>query len=89
MSKIALVTGSSRGIGRAVALALAKRGYDVGVNYNVHSVEATEVADHIKKMGRRSLVLKANIGNVSESTRCLTSSFRSSDLLIFLLITQG
>jgi len=85
MNKIALVTGSSRGIGRAVALALAKQGYDVGVNYNVHSVEATKVVDHIKKMGRRSLALKANVGNVSEINSMFDRFFQefgSIDLLV-------
>jgi NAD(P)-dependent dehydrogenase (short-subunit alcohol dehydrogenase family) len=85
MNKIALVTGSSRGIGRAVALALAEQGYDVGVNYNVHSAEATKVVDHIKKMGRRSLAFKANVGNVSEINSMFDQFFKefgSIDLLI-------
>jgi len=85
MNKIALVTGSSKGIGRAVALALAKRGYDVGVNYNVHSTEAEEVADRIRKMGRKALILKANVGKVSEINSMFDQFFQefgSIDLLV-------
>ena len=50
MSKVAIVTGSSRGIGRACALRLAKEGMDVVVNYNSNEAEAMKVVNAIKDM---------------------------------------
>ena len=47
--KIALVTGASRGIGKAIAIELARNGADVIVNYNRNEKEANEVVDEIKK----------------------------------------
>ena len=52
---IALVTGASRGIGRACALALAKRGYDVAVNYVSNEAAAQAVVAEIEALGVRSL----------------------------------
>ena len=66
MRKKALVTGASKGIGRAVALALAHRGYDVGVNYNSHAEFAGEVAEEIRKLGGKALILKADVGKKAE-----------------------
>lgn len=60
--KTALVTGSGRGIGRAIALKLAELGADVAVNY-VHNQEpAEEVAAQIRALGRQVLVVRANVG---------------------------
>jgi 3-oxoacyl-[acyl-carrier protein] reductase len=70
-SKIALVTGSARGIGRAIALDLANQGADIVVNYRSRPDAAEEVADKIRGMGRRALVLGADVaddGQVSLST---------------------
>ena len=53
--RIALVTGSSRGIGRAIAVALAGRGADVAVNYNRNESAGREVCAQIRGMGRRSV----------------------------------
>jgi NAD(P)-dependent dehydrogenase (short-subunit alcohol dehydrogenase family) len=59
--KIALVTGASRGIGRGVALALAKQGADVVVNYHSNVDQAQEVVGEIEKLGRRAIAVKADV----------------------------
>jgi 3-oxoacyl-[acyl-carrier protein] reductase len=61
--KIALVTGSSRGIGRAIALDLAREGADVVVNYIARHDAAEEVAQDIRRLGRRALVIGADVAN--------------------------
>ena len=63
---IALVTGASRGIGRACALALAKRGYDVAVNYVSNEAAAQAVVAEIEALGVRSLAVRANTAELPE-----------------------
>ena len=58
---IALVTGASRGIGRAIAVALAREGADVAVNYLTRQAEAREVCGEIEGMGRRAAMLAADV----------------------------
>ena len=64
--KVALVTGSSKGLGRSTALALAAAGYDVVINYARSKSKALEVASEIEAMGRKTLVVKANVGDVEK-----------------------
>jgi 3-oxoacyl-[acyl-carrier protein] reductase len=59
--KIALVTGGSRGIGKAIALALAGAGCDVAVNYVSREPDARAAADAIEALGRRALVVKGDV----------------------------
>lgn len=66
MNKVALVTGSSRGVGRALAIALAKQGYDIVVNYARSKSAALETAQEIEKIGQKALVIKANVGDVEK-----------------------
>lgn len=64
--KIALVTGASRGIGRAIALELAQSGADVAVNYATNQEKAEAVADDIRSYGRKAFVVQANVASASE-----------------------
>ena len=59
--KIALVTGSGRGIGRAIALRLAEMGADVVINYHRNEGPANDAAAQVREMGRRALVVRANL----------------------------
>ena len=61
-NKTALVTGGGRGIGRATALALARAGADVVVNYLRNGASAMEVVRSIEAMGRHAVAVQANVG---------------------------
>ncbi|MDX8289082.1 enoyl-[acyl-carrier-protein] reductase FabL [Metabacillus indicus] len=61
-NKTALITGSSRGIGRGIALRLAKQGYNIVINYARSKSAALQTAEEIEALGVKALVVKANVG---------------------------
>ena len=63
VGRIALVTGASRGIGRATAVALARAGCDVCVNYRSRAADADAVVTEIKSLGRRAVPVQADVAN--------------------------
>jgi 3-oxoacyl-[acyl-carrier protein] reductase len=67
--RIALVTGASRGIGRAVAVALAQSGADVAINYRSNEGAARKVCEQIREQGRRSISVQGDIGQPAEVVR--------------------
>lgn len=81
---IALVTGGSRGIGRAVALRLAHAGADVVICYLRKGHAAREVADAIEAIGRRTLLVKADVGDPQDVARLFAGvqAFGGLDILV-------
>ena len=65
-NKVAMVTGSSRGLGKALAIELAKKGYDVVVNYSRSKSAAEETVKEIEALGRKAIMIKANVGDVKK-----------------------
>ena len=81
----ALVTGGSRGIGRAIAIALAASGAEVAVNYFRNKQSAVEVQEAIQQAGGRAHILKGNVAseeNVHEMFDCLMGLFPKLDILV-------
>jgi len=72
--RVALVTGGSRGIGRAIALAFAEAGADVVVNYLSRSREAQEVESQINQSGRRCIAIQADVSVRSEVDRLIAGA---------------
>ena len=66
MSKVALVTGSSKGIGKEIIREFARNGYDVVINYNNSEKEAYALNEEISKYNVRSLVVKCDVSNEEE-----------------------
>jgi NAD(P)-dependent dehydrogenase (short-subunit alcohol dehydrogenase family) len=89
MAEVLLVTGGSRGIGRAVAILAAERGYDVAVNYNSHAAAAEEVAGLVRAKGRRAAVIKADAGNDADVVRLFKEVDRQLGRLTVLVNNAG
>ncbi len=85
MNKTAIVTGGSRGIGKAIALALAQEGCDIVINYAKQESQALEVVEEIKFLGRKAYAVKADISVWVESEEMLNfclDKFGKVDILI-------
>ena len=67
--KVALVTGSGRGIGKAIALGLAREGVDIAVNCREKRDSAEETAEEIRALGRRAMVIVADVTDEAEVSR--------------------
>jgi NAD(P)-dependent dehydrogenase (short-subunit alcohol dehydrogenase family) len=95
MSKIAIVTGGSRGLGRDMALSLAKKGNDVIITYNSNSEAANEVVSAIEELGQKATAIKLNTGDTksfdafySEVKAALRETF-GKDNFDFLINNAG
>src|SRR5512138_566474 len=83
--RTALVTGGSRGIGRAIALALAQEGADVAINYVSNETLAREIAEAIGALGRRTMLAQADVADYPDTYRMaqdVLKEFGHLDILI-------
>src|SRR5258707_10098567 len=85
LDKVAVVTGAGRGIGRAIALELAKRGAAVIVNYNASADAANEVVSSIAAQSGKSSAVKADVSHLSEAEALIKAAidqFGKIDILV-------
>jgi len=87
--KVALVTGSSRGIGRAIAMALAEAGADVVGNFRQRAEEAQAVEREIVALGRRALTVQADISQAGEVERLVRTAQEEMGAVDILINNAG
>lgn len=83
--KVALVTGASRGIGRAIALELACRGAAVALNYRASQAEAESLAERVKEIGSEALLVQGDVAKKAEArevVRKVLEHFGRLDILV-------
>jgi pteridine reductase len=85
LNRVALVTGSGKRLGRAVAIGLAEQGADVVIHYRSSQAEAREAVAEIEKLGRRSVALEADLAQISELPQLfqkVQANFGQLDILV-------
>ena len=87
--KIGLVTGSGRGIGKAIALGLAKEGVDLAINCRVNRASAEETAEEIRALGQRAMVIVADITSESEVNKMVGQIIKEWGTIDILVNNAG
>lgn len=87
--KTALITGSSQGIGRGIARRFAAEGADVVINYRSNAEEAENAKAEVEALGRKAVVIKADLGAVSEVNMLVTEAVKQMGKLDILVNNAG
>lgn len=85
MNKVALVTGSAKGIGREICIQLAKNGYDIIAHYNKSEIKANELKNEILKIGTNCITIKADLTNKTDIDNMfllISQTYKKIDVLI-------
>jgi glucose 1-dehydrogenase len=89
LNKNVLVTGASRGIGKAIALQVAKEGANVAVHYHLEKDNAEEVVDAIQKMGVKACLLQADLNEISQAVQLGNSAWEQMGNIHLLVNNAG
>jgi len=87
--KVAVVTGSSRGIGAATAIKLAEEGADVVINYNSDEESAQKTAEKVREFGRKALVIQGNVAEMDDAKNLIKSTIKEFDRIDILVNNAG
>ncbi len=87
--KVALVTGSSEGIGQAIAVRLAQEGADIVIDYRSHPEGAQETQAKVEASGRKGFIVKADLGVVSDIRQMIASAIQNFGKLNILVNNAG
>lgn len=89
MAKVAIVTGSSRGIGKAIAIELANRGYQVVINYSSNLALAQQVYDEIKSAGNTCMIIGADVSDPESAQGLIDQTVKEYGQLDVLVNNAG
>lgn len=89
MANVALITGSGRGIGRGIALEFAKQGYDVVIHHRKEPEGSAQVAEEIRKLGRRVEILVGDLSDVDVPARIVDEAYQRMGRLDVLVNNAG
>ena len=89
VGKTALITGASRGIGKAIALELAKQGADIGINYLKNQEQALALSQEIQALGRKTVLLPASVAQESEVKKMFETFIEAFGKLDILVCNAG
>jgi 3-oxoacyl-[acyl-carrier protein] reductase len=87
--RVALVTGASRGIGKAIAIALAHAGSDVAVNFHSQSAAADSVCKQIQSLGRKSIAVQADVSKSADVDRLIKTVEKELGSITILVNNAG
>ncbi|HVK94756.1 MAG TPA: 3-oxoacyl-ACP reductase family protein [Noviherbaspirillum sp.] len=87
--QVALVTGASRGIGREIAILLAEQGCDIAINYRSDEAAAHEVAAAVKQLGRKAIVLQADVADAQQAGQLVERVIAEFDRIDILVNNAG
>ncbi len=87
--QVAVVTGSSRGIGAATAVKLAEEGADLVINYNSDKKSAEETAEKIRELGRKALVIQGNVSDGKQAKNLIKSTVKEFGKIDILVNNAG
>lgn len=87
--KVALITGASRGIGKAIALKFAQNGANVIINYSSSQSQAEELKEEIEKIGTKAMIIKCDVSNADEVSQMFSQAEKEFGRLDILVNNAG
>lgn len=88
-NRVALITGASRGIGRAIAIQLAQDGFDIVVNYHKNEAAAQKVVDEITELGGSAMALQADVSQADQASNLIEETVKAMGRLDVLVNNAG